>query len=199
MTSAPEPTEPRMVTSPSGKMIDWPGAHGRVDREARTSGGHRRRQGPACRGAAMRRAGAVRGLAGSPATAPPARSSPASRPPRMAGGMPGPSMRGRGALDAHDPHAAGRRALRESGELRPRSSVESVDVEHDRPAEEEAGRSRGEIVEARQPVREGQLRRKHQREEGAASQAHGFGGRGSVGHRRNSGCRDPIAPSLLRR
>ena len=49
--------------------------------------------------------------------------------------------------------------------------VEPGDVEDDRPAEKEAGRTGGQVVEAGKPVVERQLGRKHDRKEGAAFEA----------------------------
>ena len=94
MISAPEATEPTTVTSPSGKMIDWPE---RTGLSSSSEAGVGFAGGPA---------GVAGGtdflsLAGAGSS-----TSPALRPPTIGGGRPRPEQRRLGALDAHDADAA---------------------------------------------------------------------------------------------
>ena len=169
MISAPDATEPTMVTSPSGKMIDWP------ERTGLSSSSE-----------------AGVGFAGGPAGAAGGTDflSPAGRRLLDLAGVAAADHRRRqaeaeerrlGALDAHDADAApvqlGDEMAELALELRQRRNVED-----DRPPGKEARRARHQRVEVLEPLRDRPLGREHERHEGAASEPDRAGLAGGVWH-----------------
>ena len=170
MTSAPEATEPTTVTSPSGKMIDWPERTG-LSRSSEAGVGF---------------AGGPAGAAGGADFLSPARAgssiSPALRPPLIGGGRPRPSS---------DGSAPSMPMMRMSRSCRSATSMASSPLScgsaatsstTGRPAKKPGERAH-QSVELGEPLGERRLRREHERHEGAATEPDraGAGGVSRVG------------------